>query len=225
MARCVVTNCTQAPRKLLTRVERQASSRAFRRSIRLPGHAGTTQGRSITMDKSQKQFPNVDWIPTLGALIALVGAFGVLAVDANPVSAQCLVCEVAECEEGAGGSNCEEQHAGGAPNTCETSGGCTCVKVQRRFWFDGQACSPTALNSTAPTDVRFVGQDGDQVALVRVGANHFAATACGARDRWSLLARELPDGRLSVTTNPIVIRVQRWALELGSFERVALDQQ
>ncbi len=177
------------------------------------------------MDKPLKPFPNVGGIPTLGALIAVIGALVVLAVDAKPISAQCLICEVAECEEGAGGSNCVEQHTGGAPNTCETSGGCTCVKVPRRFWFDSQACSPTALNSTAPTDVRFWGQGGDRVALVRVGASHFAAAECGGRDRWSLLARELPDGRLSVTTNPIVIRVQRWALELGSFERVALEQQ
>ena len=176
------------------------------------------------MDMPQKLFPNFGGIPTLGALLAVVGAFSVLAVDAQPASAQCLVCEVAECEDGAGGGSCEEQHAGGAPNTCETSGGCTCVKVHRRFWFDGQACSPTALNSTAPTDVRFVEQGGDRVALVRVGASHFAAPECGGRDRWSLLARELPDGRLSVTTNPILIRVQKWALELDSFEAVALGQ-
>ncbi len=52
----------------------------------------------------------------------------------------------------------------------------------------------------------------------------FAATTCGdEKNRWAILARELPGGELKVTTNPLAIRLRRWTLG-GPFENGGADR-
>ncbi len=152
------------------------------------------------------------------ALVAVLGAVTLPVIGTAPLSAQCHVCEQGDCADGAGGSTCDEHHSGGS-QTCQVSGGCTCVKVERSFWFDGQECTPTfASSDLSPHDIRYTEMGGTQLALRRVGASHFAASTCGMSGEWAVLARELPDGELMVTTNPFMIRLGRWAFGLqGEF--------
>lgn len=147
------------------------------------------------------------------AAVALAAAATLLALpaaDESPLQAQSVVCEKGNCEEGGGGSSCTSEMEGGI-KTCETTGGCQCTRVERSWWFDTQVCTPTLAVSAPPADARVLDYRGSDIALRRVGPDHFAAAAqCGADD-WTFLARELPNGEFAVTTNPLVIRLRRWA--------------
>ena len=158
---------------------------------------------------------------------ALLGALAVLllATAPSPVAAQCHVCSRGDCEDGGGGSVCTEVHAGDS-QTCQTTGGCTCVKVRKRFRPDGQVCTPSQDpgEPTAALDhTRYIDYAGSQIAVRRVGASRYVASACGS-DRWVVFARESPDGRWKVTTNPLAIRLQRWALGLRRDSQRAEDR-
>ncbi len=146
--------------------------------------------------------------------VALLVGFALAAFDSVPLYAQCVVCGGdAECEDGNGGSVCNtELVGGGGGETCEVTGGCSCTKVKRRFWFDSVECTPDFAAATdASPDIRYYERDGSRMALHRVAGDFFAATVCGdEEERWAILARELPGGELKVTTNPLAIRLRRW---------------
>ena len=140
------------------------------------------------------------------------------------LDAQCVVCsKTNDCEDGGGGSSCVSEMKAGQPKHCEVSGGCECTRVVRRWWFDTVVCTPTLATALPSVDARLVDYAGSEMALQRVGPSHFAATQCGANDDWVLLARELPDGELVVTTNPMIIRLRRWTHGLD-FSRQADSQ-
>lgn len=127
------------------------------------------------------------------------------------LDAQCVVCsETGNCESGGGGSSCVSKMSSDEDKRCKVSGGCECTRVVRRWWFDTVACTPTLATALPSVDARLVDYAGSEMALQRVGPSHFAAAQCGANDDWVLLARELPDGELVVTTNPMIIRLRRW---------------
>lgn len=156
---------------------------------------------------------------------ALAVATGLLASPATGVSSlqgQCVVCDDGNCEDGAGGSSCTSTRGDGDA-TCKITGGCECDKVVRPFWFDTQVCSPSEDEQQASLlpgpDTRIIDHAGSKITLTRVGPDHFAAaTQCGSSKDWVFLARELPNGELAVTSNPLVIRFQRWTQRLA-FER------
>ena len=166
----------------------------------------------------------VRWMGWLAPSIAILGMLAVLVLASapSPVAAQCHTCDQGDCEDGGGGSTCTEVHSGNS-QTCQTTGGCTCVKVRKRFWPDGQTCTPDEGPTAALDDTRHIDYSGSLIAVRRVGASHYAASACGS-DRWVVLAREFPDGRWEVTTNSLAIRLQRWAFRLGDEDRRAEDR-
>jgi len=151
-------------------------------------------------------------------VICLLGflVFGGL-MFAPSATAQCYVCEGGECKDGGGGSSCTQSHTGGGVS-CLTEGGCECFKVEKTLWFDSQVCMPVhdAGEPTALSDVRYFEHDGVIVPLRRVGGSYFAARSCGGSGSWSILARELRNGEMRVTANPLWIRLQRWAFDLGA---------
>lgn len=150
------------------------------------------------------------------AAVFAIFAVGAVAVVPSEVGAQCFICDLEDnsCESGGGGSSCgqsfERDEDGRLQQVCKIEGGCRCVRRHRGWWFDETVCTPTLASSQ---DVRHVEEAGSVIAVRRVGERHFAALACGS-DRWVVLARELPNGDLSVTKNPLVIRFQRWRLGL-----------
>ena len=142
--------------------------------------------------------------------------------DASIVACACAL-------NGGADGRCDSQLVGGGGGeTCEVTGGCTCTKVERRFWFDSVECTPDfAAAPDASPDIRYYERDGSRVALRRVAGDFFAATVCGdegdEEERWAILARELPGGELKVSTNPLAIRLRRWTLG-GSFETGGTDR-
>ena len=164
---------------------------------------------------------------------ALAVAVGLLVFPVTGVSSlqgQCVVCEHGNCEDGAGGSSCTSERSDGQ-HSCETEGGCECTKIVRRFWFDAQVCAPAEDEQQASLlpglDTRIIDHGGHNITLTRVGPAHFAGAAqCGSGNEWVLLARQLPSGQLAVTSNPLVIRFQRWVHGLAfrtSDHRLDLD--
>lgn len=162
---------------------------------------------------------------TTTALAVVIGLLASPVTGGSSLQGQCVVCEDGNCEDGAGGSSCTSTRSDGQ-HTCEIEGGCECTKVVRRFWFDTQVCTPTEDEQQASLpglDTRIIDHGGRSLTLIRVGPAHFAgATQCGSGDDWVLLARQLPSGELAVTSNPLVIRFQRWAHDLA-FERATTD--
>ena len=162
------------------------------------------------------------------ALAVAVGLLVSPVTGASSLQGQCVVCnEDGHCANGAGGSICTSTLVGDV-HRCEVTGGCECVKVVRRFWFDTQICTATESEQQASlmpgVDTRVIDHGGRNITLMRVGSAHFAGAAqCGSSDDWVFLARQLPSGELAVTLNPLVIRLQRWAHGLA-FERATTDQ-
>lgn len=162
---------------------------------------------------------------------ALAVAVGLLASPVTGVSSlqgQCVVCKNGECRNGDGGAGSCTSTLSGGKKRCNTTGGCECIQVVRRFWFDTQTCAPTQSEQQASllpgVDTRIIDHGGRNITLMRVGPAHFAGAAqCGSSDDWVFLARQLPSGELAVTSNPLVIRLQRWAHGLA-FERAKTDQ-
>ena len=64
-------------------------------------------------------------------------------------------------------------------------------------------------------DLKYATFDGTTVALHRVGRNHFAAYSCQGSSRWVVLGRQLATGRIKVTTNPLLIEVNRRLFRLA----------
>ena len=140
--------------------------------------------------------------------------------DHRLLEAQCVACSTtANCEDGGGGSSCVSEMTPGQPKNCEVSGGCECTRIVRPWWFDTVVCTPTLATAAPSVDARLIDFAGGEIMLQRVGPSHFAATQCGDNDDWMILARELPDGELAVTTNPMVIRLRRWTHGLGFSQR------
>lgn len=97
-------------------------------------------------------------------------------------------------------------------------------KIVRRFWFDTEICTPDMRDvryaeAHPDGDLRVAKQGGSTFLLHRVGPEHFATVRCGSSNEWAILAREFPDGKLSVTTSPLAIRFRRWAHGLAQDER------
>lgn len=114
---------------------------------------------------------------------ALAVAVGLLVSPVTGVSSlqgQCVVCKKGNCEDGAGGSSCTSTRSGGQ-HSCEIEGGCECTKVERRFWFDTQVCSPIEDEQQASLlpglDTRVIDHGGRNITLTRVGPAHFAGAA------------------------------------------------
>ena len=161
------------------------------------------------------------------ALVVAVGLLVSPVTGASSLHGQCVVCNKGECENRDGGAGSCTTTLSGGETRCYTTGGCECVKVVRRFWFDTQICAPTENEQQASlmpgADTRIIDHDGRNITLMRVGPAHFAGAAqCGSSDDWVFLARQLPSGELAVTSNPLVIRLQRWAHGLA-FERATTD--
>ena len=202
---------------------RPSGSQGLARRRRTRGRSGArTPVRSLPSKRPADG--SVRWMGWLAPSIAVLGVLAVLVLASAPapVAAQCHVCDRDDCEDGGGGSSCTEVHSGES-QTCQTTGGCTCVKVRKRFWPDGQICTPDEEPMTALSDTRHVDHAGSLIAVRRVSASYYAASACGS-DRWVVLAREFPDGRWEVTTNSLAIRLQRWAFGLGDEDRSAEDR-
>jgi len=152
-------------------------------------------------------------------------------IPARAVHAQCVSCSKEDhCERGRSGGACTSLRMG-QDTDCVIHGECTCEKIVRRWWFDTEICSPSfAAAPPQPMqgngvprnlDVRVVEHGGATLLLRRVGPRYFAAAQCGS-DEWAVLGRELPDGTLAVTTNPLAIRLRRRAHDLDFAEfRVA----
>ena len=164
-----------------------------------------------------------------GALTAVVPAVG---EEASSLSAQqCFTCENGECKKnGPGGTTCNEGYVGDEVSC--TPGGlrCMCHKVRRWWWLpDTQICVPiqddsgTAMNGT--DDMRYVTFAEADVALHRVGPQHFAATSCQDADTWVVLGHESAAGEIEVITNPVLISLHRWFFELEKQRTVATTQE
>ena len=153
--------------------------------------------------------------------IGLSAASPVLGNNTSSLSAQCFVCDVAECKDGGGGSACNTHHEGESV-ICTTTGGCTCIKIERWWWFDTQVCTPILAGAVeempgtkSSNDIRYVTLDGTDVALHRVGWHHFAAQSCQGGSNWVILGRQLATGRINVTTNPLMIELNRRLFRLS----------
>ncbi len=163
--------------------------------------------------------------PVFLALAILAGLGAATTAFPEPTLGQCFRCDeedqcvkcdgAAECE--AGGAKCTERYEGGS-HTCWVERRCECVKVDRSWWFDSDECTPSVIavaDPWAPTeDARRVEIAGMDMTLRRVGERHFAAVSCGDLDSWIALAREVPGEGLRVTTNPLAVRLHRWAYGL-----------
>ena len=161
------------------------------------------------------QHSDLRWIigPVMLAVVAIVfGALPAMSSSAT-LSAQCYVCDAGDCDDGGGGSSCQETHDGGS-QTCTTSGGCQCVKIER-WWIipDGQACTPVAA-ATPLNQTRHATLNGTRIALQSVGESHYAAVSCAGDVDWDILAWESPYGDLTITTNAVVIGYRRWRHQL-----------
>lgn len=152
---------------------------------------------------------------SLAVLVILVATAALAGVAAAPMELvaqpECFECEKGMCKDKGGGAGSCSVENDGDHTMCATSGGCQCVKVRRRFRPDTQICTPVATAD----GVRRVELNGSMIAVHRVGPDHYAASACGS-DEWVVLARELPNGELGVTTMPVLIRLRRWAFGLGA---------
>jgi len=169
------------------------------------------------------------WHTTWSVLFIALVMGTALAATASfpaPAEAQCYVCNAekhctacngeAECGERERGSACTERYDSKGVS-CQVTGGCECVKIERTWWFDTERCTPTSESlSFLDRDLRHVKVAGKELVLHRDGERHFAAAACGRPDSWVVLAHEDPNGALRVTTNRLAVRLQRWMYGLSA---------